>query len=117
MELSEMRVSVNPQQIHYATASFKQLVIREVYDGEYPNGEYHIKPIQKINQQFLVNFLKKAISGVEIGVADPDETLNLEYPVYLKSDTSRHDIIINLEKADKDLDNFIKNRKKSQKGG
>ncbi len=112
MGLNEMNVSINPQKIHYAEATFKRLVIREVYDGEDPNGEYHIKPISKVNLQFLSSFLKKWIPSVEIGIADPDGVLGIEYPIYLKSGVSRNDIIQLLENADIKLDELIKNRGK-----
>lgn len=108
----KINVSVDPQNIHYAEAIFSRIVVREVYDGDNPNGTYHIKPIDNINTVFLVNFLRDKIPGVEIDQVDSSGTLNLEFPIYLISHNSREGLVLSIEKADESLDEFIKNRNK-----
>ena len=115
MGLNRINVSIDPQDIHYAEATFKRLIVREVYDGDYPNGVYHFKPIQNINAQFLVNFLREKITDVKIDLADPSGNIKLEYPVYLISKKSRNDMVQRIEEADCKLDEFIKNRAKKEK--
>lgn len=113
MGFGNIAFSIDPQRIHYAEAEFSQLIVREVYDGNYPNGLYHIKSIKNINTAFLANFLKKEIPG-ELGLVDPDSILNIEFPIYLKAHGNRSSLVQDIELADAKLDKFIKNR---QKGG
>ena len=113
MELGNICLSMRPQQIHYAEATLSEMVVREVYNGNNPTGEYHLKPIKKINIEFLINFLMKEMPGVKIGPTDPNKDLDLEYPVYIKS-SDRRGLILGIEKADEALSEFIKKR---QKGG
>lgn len=112
MDFGNICFSMKPQEIHYTEAILSQLAIREVHDGEYPNGIYHIKPIGKVNLKFLVDFLKKEIPRAEIEIIDVDGDINLEYPIYMISNDDRKNLVQNIQIADDKLDKFIKNREK-----
>ena len=104
-------LNINPQRIHYAEAEFSELLVREVYDGDYPTGEYHLKPIKKINNKFLVDLLKEKMPGITVDVIDPDDSLGLEYPIYLKS-KDRERLISGIYAANNELVEFLKKRTK-----
>jgi len=112
MGLNSINMSVNPQEIHYSETELYRLIIREVYKDGIPTGVYHIKAKQNINHKFLVNFLKKNLSGVEVDLIDPECVMELEYPIYMISHISRGALISNFGDADVKLDEFMKDREK-----
>lgn len=111
VDFNKINVSIDPQDIKYSVAEFSMITVREIYKGGYATGTYHIKPNENINVGFLFKFLKKEIPSGVIELADPEFEINLEYPIYMASKTSRIKIIQEMQSADKSLGEFIKNRK------
>ena len=69
--------------ISYGDMQFKSFGVREVHVNGRQKGEFHIKPMGNKLPASAVLFLKPHFPDCSIGLADPSELLNLEYPIYL----------------------------------
>ena len=72
--------------ISYGIANFYCFRVQEVYVNDKQKGEYHIHLNGRhdlIAMRKYANFFAENLKGCEVGVLDPDNTLGLEYHLYV----------------------------------
>jgi hypothetical protein len=91
--------------IQYAEIEYDSFIAREVLRDKKPIGTYHIKIKDDSSLTNVVNFFKKQLPDCEVGLIDPDNFLNLEYPIFIliKSKMVLDTIINIFKEIDKDL--------------
>lgn len=77
---------ISANDIAYAEMEYSNFVVREINVNGKPNGEYHVKPMIKINPAALAEVMKMFFGdGFAIAPIDPEGVLNLEYTVFIKT--------------------------------
>ena len=85
MKSYKFKMSVEPESISYGVSEYINFEVREVVKDGKQIGEYHVKMINSSKLNEAVLFFKRNLGGdCEIGLIDPEMTLNLEYPIYIK---------------------------------
>ena len=82
MNAFSYEMSMQPEDITYAITEYGYFVVREVLIGDVPKGEYHIKILDRSNLLKAVDFFRRELPGIEVGLIDPTRDFDLEYPIY-----------------------------------
>jgi hypothetical protein len=72
------------KRIRYGYTSYEFFSIEKVFIDDLPNGEYHIRVNDDSSIHSALLFFQMNMGGFNVGVVDP--ILNLDYPLYAKTD-------------------------------
>ncbi len=91
---------------YFNLGSFRNFSCRGVLIDDKPNCEYHIKLLRPdLKLSYLYAVILGAIENVSLEIADPDKTLNLEYPMFMKVESILSNEII--EDSLREVDNIL----------
>lgn len=80
-------ISVDIAKISYGDATYRNFDFREVFINEKSKGEYYVK-IKGGNMRTIANacmFLSNRLAGCDVGIIDPDNILNLDFHIFIKT--------------------------------